>query len=93
MTRKMLINVADPEECRIAVVENGLLEEIFIESQTSDHHVGNIYKGKVDNIEPSFQAAFVDCGFERNGFLHVSDVNSEYMKLSLIHISEPTRPY
>lgn len=72
--------MSDPEECRIAVVQDGRLEDIFIEAAASDHHVGNIYKGRVDNVEPSFQAAFVNCGFERNGFLHVSDVNSEYLK-------------
>lgn len=80
MSRQMLINTSDPEESRVAVVEDGRLEDIFIESAISDHHVGNIYKGRVDNVEPSFQAAFVDCGFERNGFLHVSDVNSDYIK-------------
>lgn len=80
MSRKMLINTADPEECRVAVVKDGRLEEVFIEAGSDDHHVGNIYKGRVDNVEPSFQAAFVDCGFGRNGFLHVSDVNPDYFK-------------
>jgi len=80
MAKKMLINMADPEECRVVVVEDGRIEDIFIESAADDHHVGNIYKGRVDNVEASFQAAFVDCGFERNGFLHVSDVNSDYLK-------------
>ncbi len=80
MSRTMLINTADPEECRVAVVEDGRLEEAFIEAASNDHHVGNIYKGRVENVEPSFQAAFVDCGFGRNGFLHVSDVNPDYLK-------------
>jgi ribonuclease E len=80
MATKMLVNTADPEEYRVAVVEDGRIEEIFIEPAQSEHNVGNIYKGRIDNIEPSFQAAFVDCGFKRNGFLHASDVNSEYVK-------------
>ena len=80
MANKMLINMADPEECRVVVVADDQLEDIFVESAADDHNVGNIYKGRVDNVEPSFQAAFVECGFERNGFLHVSDVNSDYLK-------------
>jgi len=80
MSRKMLVNMTDPEECRVAVVEDGKLEELFIERESSEHHVGNVYKGRVENVEPSIQAAFVDCGLERNGFLHVSDVNSDYFK-------------
>ena len=80
MARKMLVNMANPEECRVAVIEDGKLEELFIERESSEHHVGNVYKGRVENVEPSIQAAFVDCGLERNGFLHVSDVNSDYFK-------------
>ncbi len=82
MAKKMLINMADPEECRVVVVDDGQIEDVFIESADGDHYVGNIYKGRVDNVEPSFQAAFVDCGFDRNGFLHVSDVNPDYLKKS-----------
>jgi len=80
MPRKMLVNMTDPEECRVAVVQDGKLEELFIERESSEHHVGNIYKGRVENVEPSIQAAFVECGLERNGFLHVSDVNSTYFR-------------
>lgn len=80
MPRKMLVNMTDPEECRVAVVEDGKLEALFVERESSEHHVGNIYKGRIENVEPSIQAAFVDCGLERNGFLHVSDVNSDYFK-------------
>jgi len=80
MARKMLVNMTDPEECRIALVEDGRLEALFVERESSEHHVGNIYKGRVENVEPSIQAAFVDCGLERNGFLHISDVNSDYFK-------------
>jgi len=80
MPRRMLVNMTDPEECRVAVMEDGKLEELFIERESAEHHVGNIYKGRVENVEPSIQAGFVDCGLERNGFLHASDVNSDYFK-------------
>ncbi len=74
----MLINVAQPEECRIAIVEDGVLEELYVERTGQDSYVGNIYKGVVVNLEPSIQAAFVDFGVGRNGFLHISDVEPQY---------------
>ncbi|MCS7269702.1 MAG: Rne/Rng family ribonuclease [Gemmataceae bacterium] len=76
----MLINVLQPEECRIAIVEDGVLEELYIERASQESYVGNIYKGRIVNIEPSIQAAFVDFGIGRNGFLHVSDVDPAYYK-------------
>ncbi len=81
MKKEMLINVAQPEECRIAIVENGILEELYIERTDQESYVGNIYKGIVVNLEPSIQAAFVDFGVGRNGFLHISDVEPEYFRL------------
>ena len=80
MKTEMLINVAQPEECRIAIVENGVLEELYTERSSQDNYVGNIYKGKIVNLEPSIQAAFVDFGVGRNGFLHISDVESQYFR-------------
>ncbi|MBW3540849.1 MAG: ribonuclease E/G, partial [Planctomycetes bacterium] len=80
MKKEMLINVLQPEESRIAIVEDGVLEELYVERQSQENYVGNIYKGKVVNIEPSIQAAFVDFGVGRNGFLHVSDVEYQYYK-------------
>ena len=80
MKTEMLINVAQPEECRIAVVENGVLEELYTERSSQDNYVGNIYKGRIVNLEPSIQAAFVDFGVGRNGFLHISDVEPEYFR-------------
>ncbi len=78
MAREMLINVAEREECRVAVVENNSLEELYIQRTGVSSHVGNIYKGKVVNVEPSIQAAFIDFGISRNGFLHVSDLHPRY---------------
>lgn len=76
----MLINVSQPEECRIAIIEDGVLEELYIERASQDNYVGNIYKGKIVNLEPTIQAAFVDFGVGRNGFLHISDVEPQYFR-------------
>ena len=78
MSREMLINVSQGEECRVAVVEEGKLDELYIERSSLVSHVGNIYKGKVVNIEPGIQAAFVDFGLGKNGFLHISDIHPRY---------------
>jgi ribonuclease E len=74
----MLINVAESEECRVAVVDDGSLEELYIERASLAGRVGNVYKGKVVNIESGIQAAFIDFGVGRNGFLHVSDLHPRY---------------
>lgn len=76
----MLVNFRQPEECRIAMVEDGQLEELYVERSTNENFAGNIYKGIIVNIEPSIQAAFVDFGAGRNGFLHISDVEPSYFK-------------
>jgi len=78
LNRLMLINYVRGEECRIGVVADGRLEELFTERASAESYVGNIYKGKVTNVEPSIQAAFIDFGFEKNGFLHVSDLHPEH---------------
>ena len=70
---ELVINV-DPLETRIAFLENKNLAELIIERQESRSLVGNIYKGRVDSIVPGIQAAFIDIGFEKNGFLYVSDI-------------------
>src|SRR5688572_30285095 len=80
MKKEMLINVSQPEECRIAIIEDGVLEELYIERASQDNFVGNIYKGRIVNLEPSIQAAFVDFGVGRNGFLHISDVEPQYFR-------------
>ncbi|MDR4497232.1 MAG: Rne/Rng family ribonuclease [Candidatus Scalindua sp.] len=76
MKKKMLVNVVEPEESRIAILEDGVLEELYIERISREQIAGNIYKGRVVNIEPSIEAAFVDIGLSKNGFLHASDVRS-----------------
>jgi len=76
--REMVINVSAGDECRIAVLNDGRLEDLFIERASTLSHVGNIYKGRVANVEPSIQAVFVDFGLAKNGFLHISDVQPQY---------------
>jgi ribonuclease E len=78
----MLINTVEGQECRIAIVESGILEELYMERASSGSHVGNIYKGRVTNVEPAIQAAFVDFGLAKNGFLHISDVYPRYFPKS-----------
>src|SRR5260370_25729896 len=78
MPKEMLINVSEGEECRIALIEDGRLEELYMERTSATSHVGNIYKGRVPNVEASIQAAFVDFGLGRNGFLHISDLMPQY---------------
>src|SRR5919206_183062 len=80
MKKEMLINVLQPEECRIAIVEDGVLEELYVERTGHESYTGNIYKGKVVNLEPAIQAAFVDFSVGRNGFLHISDVEPQYFQ-------------
>ena len=76
MKKRMLINVVEPEESRIAILEDGILEELYIERFSREQVAGNIYKGRIVNIEPSIEAAFVNIGISKNGFLHVSDVKN-----------------
>ena len=78
MSKEMLVNVAEGEESRVAVIEDGSLEELYIERASLVSHVGNIYKGRVVNVEPAIQAAFVDFGLSKNGFLHISDLHPKY---------------
>ena len=78
MVTKMLINASHPEECRVAVVADGVLEELDVEITTREATLGNIYKGVITRVEPSLQAAFVDYGGRRNGFLSINDVHPSY---------------
>ncbi len=73
MSEEILVNVT-PRETRVAVVENGMLQELHIERGWSRGVVGNIYKGRVQRVMPGMQAAFVDIGLDRAAFLHANDV-------------------
>jgi ribonuclease G len=76
MHEEILVNVT-PQETRVAVVENGMLQELLLERRDKMGMVGNIYKGKVRRVLPGMQAAFIDIGFDRAAFLHASDIVSQ----------------
>lgn len=73
MSEEILINVT-PVETRVAVVENGMLQEVYVERTSRKGIVGNIYRGRVVRVLPGMEAAFVDIGLERAAFIHASDV-------------------
>ncbi len=75
MSEELLVNVT-PQEIRVAVIENGGLQEVHIERSRSRGIVGNIYKGKVVRVLPGMQAAFIDASLERTAFLHAADMVS-----------------
>ncbi len=78
MSKKMLINATHPEENRVAIVEDGILCELDIEIAGREQTKGNIYKASVVRIEPGLQAAFVDYGAERFGFLQMGEIHPLY---------------
>ncbi|HEY7496490.1 MAG TPA: Rne/Rng family ribonuclease, partial [Candidatus Tectomicrobia bacterium] len=78
MKKKMLINVADEEESRVAIVEDGTLEEFTLEVSAKELIRGNIYNGIVVKVEPSLQAAFVDYGGKRHGFLPMGEIHQQW---------------
>lgn len=75
--KKMLIDAQDPEELRVALVVDGKLEAFYVETASNEQTRGNIYKGVVVNVEPSLDAAFVDYGAGRHGFLQLDDLRSD----------------
>jgi len=78
ISEEILVNIT-PQETRVAIVENGALQEVCIERQGSRGIVGNIYKGKVNRVLPGMEAAFVDIGLVKAGFLHVSDIDTDHV--------------
>ncbi len=77
MTKEILINVT-PQETRVAILENGILNDLYIERSRSRGLVGNIYKGKIVRVLPGMEAAFIEIGLEKAAFLHFSDVSKKY---------------
>ena len=75
---KLLINAEEPEECRIALIEDGKVESFHVTTVVHEQTKGNIYKGRVTAIEPNLQAAFVDIGTGKNAFLPFSEIHPEY---------------
>ncbi|MBT5966568.1 MAG: S1 RNA-binding domain-containing protein, partial [Gammaproteobacteria bacterium] len=79
MSEEILINVTPPET-RVAIVENGVVQEVIIERTHQLGLIGNIYKGVVCRVLPGMQAAFVEIGLERAAFLHISGLCSKELE-------------
>ena len=75
MSEEILINVT-LMETRVALIENGLLQEIFIERHNKRGYVGDVFRGKVVRVMPGMEAAFVDVGLDRAAFIHNSDISA-----------------
>jgi ribonuclease E len=80
--KRMLINATHPEELRVALVDGQRLFDLDIESSSREQKKANIYKGRITRVEPSLEAAFVDFGAERHGFLPLKEISKEYFKKS-----------
>lgn len=78
MGKKMLVNVLHPEEARVAIVQDGVLMDLNIERSGKEQTKGNIYKGVVARVEPGLQAAFVDIGQKKPGFIQMGDLHSDF---------------
>ncbi len=76
--KRMLINATQPEELRVALVDGQRLFDLDIESDSREQKKANIYKGRITRVEPSLEAAFVDFGAERHGFLPLKEISREY---------------
>src|SRR5215469_3043745 len=81
MAKRMLIDAAHPEETRVAVLNGNRLEEFDFESSTKRQVKSNIYLAKVTRVEPSLQAAFVEYGGNRHGFLAFSEIHPDYYRI------------
>src|SRR5512145_2512253 len=81
MVKRMLIDATHPEETRVVVVNGTRLEELDVETSTKKQLKGNIYLAKVVRVEPSLQAAFVDYGGNRHGFLAFSEIHPDYFQI------------
>jgi ribonuclease E len=96
MAKRMLIDAAHPEETRVVVLNGNRLEEFDFESSTKQQVKGNIYLAKVTRVEPSLQAAFVEYGGNRHGFLAFSEIHPDYYRIPVgdreLVAGEPTRP-
>ncbi|MCP4327421.1 MAG: Rne/Rng family ribonuclease [Alphaproteobacteria bacterium] len=83
MAKRMLVDASHPEETRVAIVSGNRLEELDFETTNKAQLKGNIYLAKVTRVEPSLQAAFVDYGGNRHGFLAFSEIHPDYYKLPI----------
>src|SRR3954453_13348061 len=91
MPNSLLVINADGPETRVALVEDGLLGELYIERKRERGIAGNIYKGRVERVLPGMQAAFVNIGAEKSAYLHVSDVRGTPDDLKRLFSGESSR--
>jgi ribonuclease G len=91
MTKEMIIS-SSAHETRVAILEDDLVAEIFIEREHQRGVVGNLYKGRVSKVLPGMQSAFVDLGLERDGFLYVSDVVATFEEFDRLETDEDDLP-
>src|SRR5438067_2331681 len=75
LNEEILINI-NKTETRVAIIENGMVQEVLVERHSRQSLLGNIYKGKILRVMPGMQAAFVDIGLEKAAFLHVDDIEN-----------------
>ena len=94
MSAEILINIG-PRESRAALLDGGVLQEVFIERASRRGLVGNVYKGRVSRVLPGMQAAFVDAGLARTAFLHVDDIatpDAQFDAQSVVAAGGPGAP-
>src|SRR5918992_5579599 len=91
MANSLLVVNADGPETRVALVEDGLLGELYIERKRERGIAGNIYKGRVERVLPGMQAAFLNIGLEKSAYIHVSDVRGTPDDLKRLMTSGDTR--
>jgi len=84
IAKEILISVGLIEK-RVAILEKGVLVDFFMERESLEHSAGSIFKGKVKSVLPGIEAAFIDIGLEKNGFLHISDVVDKQAVLKEMH--------
>src|ERR1700682_4462384 len=78
--KRMLINATQQEELRVALVDGQKLYDLSIEIPSREQKKANVYKGRITRVEPSLEAAFVDYGAQRHGFLPLKEVSKEYFR-------------
>jgi len=81
MTKRMLIDASHPEETRVVVADGTRIEELDFESSAKRQLRGNVYLARVTRVEPSLQAAFVEYGGNRHGFLAFSEIHPDYYQI------------
>lgn len=88
--KRMLINATQAEELRVAIVDGQTLYDIDIEQPSKEQKKSNIYKGRITRLEPSLEAAFVDYGAERHGFLPLKEISATISRLVSTTTSRPS---